>query len=1420
MVEFIRSINPGASPVANLSNRYFRPQLDDRESRALGQLANALARKRGALGGLADSYGALGSKFQQLSNAATSYQQDRLRDLQRQYDLQNKRDQLAFDQEQNQFKLAAEKQSLMLAQARASAASIEDQLNVVLGSGFDDTVDRSLLGISVAGNAPVTSNPFSGSVSAVGPTAQGFTEQYGPQLQSVAQLTGANLTVTEASVANRSQLADLAPSANLDVTLNNPTPLGGLERASGDVQDRMQNVFGTSGNTPKFRSVEDGVRYLGFWAQHNGVATGTVDQAVRRMFGLVGTGSVEATKGVTAETIQAYQDQLAALSELGLERTDSMADREARALFVQGVTQQTLGTPLSSDFPSGKLFDEGETAYKTGRLVRNNSGQFKVFQGDRDEYGPMQEGERRISLDFNSAAGISDGFYAMVVVPDNVTGEERQAAASYARGMVKLMADYGYDDYGLYGSDGVRTTSENGRGKANTFHTEPFFAQDERAIALLANPEFLQDYADLLKSTLGEIDGAVMMAPHTAAKSGAVMTLANGTQVSERDFALQSILPLLDGPARKQHLVDITADDGTSPILMSGDTYVAEALAGMGVPVNNGSAQDILSVGAGGDVSDPKGLPTQGLNATAGEPLTPLQELTAEYRQRVQLAVQLARESDNPVIAANPEQFVQSTAGYRRERANYMAAVENLRKAEQDAQIERFENDVKDVVAQRTPSVLAELTLIEETADFDRFSELVGDGEYKDLIVNLLSDGNAEFAEVLKAQYTGEELRATDVGEKVMDLAGKHQNVKRQRPLIEAAELAIVEAIQLGTDFSEVRGNHAPTYVQAAVQSRLDRVSKYADLSQANLSELTVGDVAELQQEKEFLNEVALHVSGMLNVQQVDDIRQVLEQIEKVQQPIVQAANLNNISLADSIGAVEQAFLVAKSNGVSFNLDREYYNEIGTAAAAQYNALQEQAISQTNGAVPSQIDNFVWNENGQRLERITQTVDVAEVQKAQATRIAGMVTQVDNLEERAGLFNYASQLGLKGVGSQVMQLAFGADTNLQTPELRDSYDQIMQAMKASQANPLQLFSETQGLNMLVLMQMDDQRRPHAILQDVQRQITSLDTRYVEYVDEVNLAGIPMTMRNNVKAALLVDVVSNMGNGAVKADVMKRFEKTLGGMVQQKSYGTLFNTGVVPSANAATSSGSTGLKIKTSNMQGEQPVAQDFASLAAASVAQHASPIIQDLNAALGPSQVKTDILAGGFNVSVSPDGIILTQGKQEQQVLELGGIQTSLTYNDRVRATLRPARVSTTVQDVETGEYRRQEQAAVFLDSEFFMDLTDVGSVQMRFIGVNGETDVRDIPVSELRPVATSAGAAYIDTRRTERSPNVPQSNATVGYFYVLPDDVREVVPMDIDIDDISLSSGLQGNVGINRRIIQEAYDAYKANSYEVFIDG
>ncbi len=1420
MVEFIRSVNPGASPVANLSNRYFRPQLDDRESRALGQLANAMARKRGALGGLADSYGALGSKFQQLSNAATSYQQDRLRDLQRQYDTQNRRDQLALDQEQNQFRVAAEKQRLMLAEAQASASSIEDQLNVVLGSGFDDTVDRSLLGISVAGNAPVTSNPFSGSVNAVGPTAQGFTEQYGPQLQSVAQLTGANLTVSEASVANRSQLADLAPSANLDVTLNNPTPIGGLERASGDVQDRMQNVFGTSGNTPKFRSVEDGVRYLGFWAQHNGVAEGTVDQAVRRMFGLLGSGSVEATKGVTEETISAYRNQMQMLTELGLNPTDSIASREARAVFVQGVTQETLGTALSGDLPVGKLFDEGETAYKTGRLVRNNAGQFKVFKGDRDEYGPLQDGERRVSLDFNSADGITDGFYAMVVVPDNATGEERQAASSYARGMVKLMADYGYDDYGLYGSDGVRTTSENGRGKANTFHTEPFFAQDERAMTLLDNPEFLQDYADLLKSTLGEIDGAVMMAPHTAAKSGAVMTLANGTQVSERDFALQSILPLLDGPARKQHLVDITADDGTSPIVMSGDTYVAEALAGMGVPVNNGSAQDILSVGAGGDVADPKGLPTRGLNATAGEPLTPLQELTAEYRQRVQLAVQLARESDNPVIAANPEQFVQSTAGYRRERTNYMAAVEDLRKAEQESQIERFENDVKDVVAQRTPSALAELTLIEETADFDRFSELVGDGEYKDLIVNLLSDGNAEFAEVLKAQYTGEELRATDVGEKVMDLAGKHQNVKRQRPLIEAAELAIVEAIQLGTDFNEVRGNHAPTYVQAAVQSRIDRVSKYADLSQANLSELTVGDVAELQKEKEFLNEVALHVSGMLNVQQVDDIRKVLEQIEKVQEPIVQAANLNNIALSESPKAALQAFITAKSNGVSFNLDREYYNEVGKAAANRFNELQQQSLEQGSGPIPTQTESLAWNTGAQQLERTQAVVDVDVIKKERAARLAGVFVGLDDSQERAAALQYASQLGLTGVGSQVMALAFATDPTLQLPEMRQSYDEIMQAMSMSGADPITMFSETQGLNMLVLMQMDGVRKPHAILRDVQRQISDVPSTYLDHVGEVNLAGVPMTMRNSVKAALLVDAVVNLGAGAKKEAVMAHLDKAVSGMVQSKGFGTLFNTGAVPATNGATSQGSTGLKIVTAYMKGEKPVAKDYASLVAASLAQHATPVLQDLNAERGPSQVKTDILAGGYNASISPDGAALTRGRQEEQVLDLGGISTSLAYNDRVTATLRPARVVSEAQDAVTGATIAKEKNAVFLDSEFYMDLSSLGSITVQVTEENGEATKLEIPVSELRPVVTKAGEGYVKTGRTASTPRSPDSGATVGYFFVLPDDVVEIVTTDIELDDIPMSSGLQAPVGINTRAIQEAYEAYQTNRYEVLVDG
>ena len=1420
MVEFIRSVNPGASPVANLSNRYFRPQLDDRESRALGQLANAMARKRGALGGLADSYGALGSKFQQLSNAATSYQQDRLRDLQRQYDTQNRRDQLALDQEQNQFRVAAEKQRLMLAEAQASASTLVDQISNVLGGGYDDTVDRSLLGISVAGNAPVSRDPFAGSVSAVGPDALGFTEQHGEALQAVTQITGASLTITEATVASRSQLSELAPASDLDATANNPTPLRGLERASSEVQERMQNVFGTSSNDPKFKSVEDGVRYLGFWAQHNGVAEGTVDQAVRRMFGLLGSGSVEATKGVTEETISAYHNQLQMLTELGLNPTDSIASREARAVFVQGVTRHTLGTALSGDLPVGKLFDEGETAYKTGRLVRNNAGQFKVFKGDRDEYGPLQDGERRVSLDFNSADGITDGFYAMVVVPDNATGEERQAASSYAHGMVKLMADYGYDDYGLFGSDGIRTTSENGRGVSNTFHTEPFFAQDERAIALLDDPEFLQDYAELLKSTLGEIDGAVMMAPHTTTASGAVMTLANGTSVTERDFALQTILPLLETPSRKQHAVDITADDGSSPILMSGDAYVADALAGLGVPVNNGSAQDVLSLGAGGDRPDASGLPTQGVNATAGTPLTPLQELTAEYRQRVQLSVQLARQSDNPAIAANPERFVQNTASYQRERASYIKAVEGIRKAEQDAQVEQFGFGVETIVFEQSPKALAQLTGIEEASDFDGFSELVGGGSYRAAILNLLSGGDENLAAIIDQQYAGDELYKTEVGKKVMALAQTHSEARTNRPLIQAASAAISEAILLGEGFDDVRANHTPAAVGLAVQSVIDNVAKFADITEANVSELTVGDVDQLQADKDFLNTVMSNIPDVLNVGQVTAISTLIQKIEKVQKPVVTAANLNNIALSESPEAALKAFKTAKSNGVSFNLDSGYYTEVGEAAANRFNELQQQSLEQGLGPIPTQTESLAWNTGSQQLERTQAVVDVDVIKKKRAARLAGVFVGLDDPQERAAALQYASQLGLAGVGSQVMTLAFATDPTLQLPEMRQSYDEIMQAMSMSGADPITMFSETQGLNMLVLMQMDGVRKPHAILRDVQQQISNVPSTYLDHVGEVNLAGVPMTMRNSVKAALLVDAVVNLGAGAKKEAVMAHLDKAVSGMVQSKGFGTLFNTGVVPATNGATRQGSTGLKIVTAHMKGEKPVAKDYASLVAASLAQHATPVLQDLNAELGPSQVKTDLLAGGYNASISPDGAALTRGRQEEQVLDLGGISTSLAYNDRVTATLRPARVVSEAQDAVTGATIAKEQNAMFLDSEFFMDLSSLGSITVQVIDENGETTKREIPVSELRPVVTKSGEGYVKTERTAPTPRSPDSGATVGYFFVLPDDVGEIVTTDIELDDIPMSSGLQAPVGINTRAIQEAYEAYQTNRYEVLVDG
>ena len=1435
MVEFIRSINPGASPVANLSNRYFRPQLDDRESRALGQLANALARKRGALGGLADSYGALGGKFQQLSNAATSYQQDRLRDLQRQYDLQNKRDQLAFDQEQNQFKLATERRALMLSQARSQMSGLEDGVDSILSfQGDTDSIVAnqffSPYNPPRAGGVPVTTDPTAGSVSYVGPDALGFNETFGPQLEEASRITGADITVSDATHAGNTQFAALGEQVGADtkanLSLNNPGFINWIGSADAETQRKAFDVFGddiVSGGTgllnldgvtravPKFRSMEDGIRYMGFWAQHRGVADGTVDKAVRQWFGVNTKGPVVANGNINQETVDAYNLRMQIMADNGLQPDTPLNTREARDAFVRGTMRGEISGRNSEailaavpDMPLGKLFDEGQQAYQTGRLIRNNAKQYKLFNGSRDEYGPMQQGERRVSLDFNSFAGKTDGFYALVVTPNNITGEERQAASAYSKGMVALMARYGYDDYGIYGDDGIASRSEIGRGKAGTFHTEPFFAQDPRAIALLENPEFMREYAELVETTLGQIPGAVIMAPHEMGDTGAEMTMANGQRISERDFALQRLMPLFGAEARG-NTVNITASTQEGPLLLAGSDpngmTVTKALAALGVPINLGSAQDIQSVGAAPDGSpNLNGLAIDGVDSTAAEFLTGQQALVGELRDRFQFAVDWARDQGHP----NPVQFVMQRPGFRTMMNQFYKANEDLVSDYQNQIIEDQKNSVESYVAEVTPNVLTQLDAM-ELADVQRaLASMPGNNKARQLILSLMSD-DPETQALLDSHYAGKALFDTEIGQAVQNkrtLAGQAANA--QSELLEVrAEMEAANAAGFPNEAIFNVPGIKPATVKKVVQSTIDNVNIALAGFEANEDALTPADALEVARDLDKLREY-VEDDGFLTAIGDEALANNIAKAVKRGATLQDRIALNYTSALISNTKDQQEVLAAYTSGLEFgellrlprdvNADTNFYNEIGAQTAARWNDFGEQQRQSSLEPIPDTHLEAYFDAGRNSVMTREVTTDVAAIKKRQAGRLSGGFVNATNINERVAILQKADELRLTNVGTQIMQAAFGPDTELDLPQARDQYDSMIEAMAASGANPLELFSDKDGMNMMVLLQYDGSKQPHEILRDVNQQIASVPSEYIGYADELNLSGVPMDLRNNVKGLAIVQAVAEAAPNDTKQKVLQRMEKAIGRVVKTKKSAINAN-GLRAALTGDTSIQTTANSIVVEQSYiGAKPFEPDEAALIGAS-------LLQKLKRP--HSQIETTDTSGLFDItnaaqvqiSLSAQSAFLTNTKGEPW-LDIGGNPAGFISDDEATAQARFVTVTQNAQDAVTGEITAQSQRAIFIDSNEFLDLEAIGSIGIPVIGANGEPSVREVRVGELQPILTDTGKGFLKDKRSYDNP-LPSSRSTVGYLYFVPDDVRDIAPGEVEIDNIPISYGLQGGIAI-----------------------
>lgn len=164
--------------------------------------------------------------------------------------------------------------------------------------------------------------------------------------------------------------------------------------------------------------------------------------------------------------------------------------------------------------------------------------QSRGFIGSRDQL-PSGDKGRRIALDFNSADNPTPG--VEIIVPDDITDAELAASKAYVEGVAKLFDKHGYGGYGIRTSSfhpGIKRRGvENDSGISNTFHTEPFFRQDEKAVEIFMLPEFQKEYVQLLNDTLRTIPNSVIMAPHTKKGQGTQFQY-DGETVTERSLGM------------------------------------------------------------------------------------------------------------------------------------------------------------------------------------------------------------------------------------------------------------------------------------------------------------------------------------------------------------------------------------------------------------------------------------------------------------------------------------------------------------------------------------------------------------------------------------------------------------------------------------------------------------------------------------------------------------------------------------------------------------------------------------------------------------------------------------------------------------------------------------------------------------------
>jgi hypothetical protein len=187
--------------------------------------------------------------------------------------------------------------------------------------------------------------------------------------------------------------------------------------------------------------------------------------------------------------------------------------------------------------PTSQVGGISDSIAKASQLNINQSpsdGVFGFTTKTRDELGRSSIGSRQVSLDFNAAAS-KDAKGIEIIIPNDATPEERNAANRYVQLTQKFFADRGLNRP----IRGVRTAKENGRGTPGRFHTEPFFVGDGEARKIMeSDPD---GYAQVLANAFNGVQGVTFIAPHKKNDPG-----ASDGKFNERDFAKGSIIPALE----------------------------------------------------------------------------------------------------------------------------------------------------------------------------------------------------------------------------------------------------------------------------------------------------------------------------------------------------------------------------------------------------------------------------------------------------------------------------------------------------------------------------------------------------------------------------------------------------------------------------------------------------------------------------------------------------------------------------------------------------------------------------------------------------------------------------------------------------------------------------------------------------------